>query len=274
MKVNNPILKLVWHRLSKNTIAFLLGCLFIMVLDTYLVKGWDSSFTSALMDTVMAAAAVAALLKAGEYIKQKLHEDSYKYALSLLNEFVPKMFDLLSVRHTIGNLKTSISSHSDFVKNRVEIEGLKCSGETIFDFHKDVYDFFITQLYPLNQEIKFTIFRMRNTNGDFKNDIDGTFLYEYFSNYSEAVERLEVVLSEIKRKLLFFKKIEGKGGENGYINLEEYAQVFNEPFTTRIDKEISEVLGLIQKVTQGIDKITQNRKDLTAYFVFGGNNKQ
>lgn len=108
MNVIKKVLGFVKPYIYRYYVAFFCGGVVWMFLDVYVTKGSDASFVSAIMDTVMAAAATIALIKAKKIWDDKGKDHGHKYAMQLLTDVVPKMIVTPKVSDTIIALDKTI----------------------------------------------------------------------------------------------------------------------------------------------------------------------
>ena len=80
------VFRVIKEYIIKYYVAFFCGGVVWMLLDVYVTKGIDSSFVSAVMDTIMAGTAILAVLAAKNYLAQFTAQEGFKIAISLVND--------------------------------------------------------------------------------------------------------------------------------------------------------------------------------------------
>lgn len=101
------VFRVIKEYIIKYYVAFFCGGVVWMLLDVYVTKGIDSSFVSAVMDTIMAGTAILAVLAAKNYLAQFTAQEGYKLAIHLVNNDFPQLRD---------NLKATLNGFEQIIK--------------------------------------------------------------------------------------------------------------------------------------------------------------
>lgn len=199
-------LKLIKHKipesLPQKLFYFILGALVWMFIDVYVTKGIDSSFISAVADSVLAFLAVLAIIKAKEFWKEKSKQDGYRIATRLLNEHLIKSVVSNGLKNSLIILRSRFKSLGIFY-SRMEYnyENRKEAVELIYRLSQDyeqLSDILYSKIFPHNQDVQFDIFRMRATDVNFSDNEHGKLLVEHFKTYSELTIAIENIVHDVR----------------------------------------------------------------------------
>ncbi|WP_426785269.1 hypothetical protein ACP3TB_17085 [Rahnella variigena] len=107
---------------NHSAISFCVGAVLVMFIDTYITKGIDSSFISAIMDTIMAVATISAVLVAKNYLKQFTAQEGYKIAIELINNHIRGIEQLDILSEAYDSLLNEIRKNEHVLPKRNHIE--------------------------------------------------------------------------------------------------------------------------------------------------------
>lgn len=258
--------------LNHPATTFSLGAVFIMFVDTYITKGIDSSFVSAVMDTVMAVATVLAVLAAKNYLNQSAKQDGYKIALSILNDrfvhtgllsFVVKdlvvlELQLLNYRHIDGVFKNTPESFKRIRERKYIISMSK--------LHKSLNISLKERIFELNQQIQFDIFKMRNTGIDFNSNEHGLLMKQHLSSYRELTLNLDGYLEDLKLYLLkFYDYSHSDFYDEEKIKIPDDRESFSESVNELLLR-IGEIKKTCNELVSGVNEVTVSKKTVFEYF--------
>lgn len=192
-----------------NCIPFLLGILLWMFVDVFLTKGIDSSFISAIMDSMMTGVAIAALFKAKQVWSERSKQDGYRIASRLITDYLIRCTMSHDLNRPLLNLTSHITGFINFYldenknKNKNKSEEVD-SIDKLAALHNDISNQLYEHVFPLSQEVQFDIFRLRKLGVNFSDSKDGLILKRHFDTYQEFTIKLESLIYEIRFFLNLF----------------------------------------------------------------------
>ncbi|EMF5210140.1 TPA: hypothetical protein ACXDFY_004469 [Enterobacter roggenkampii] len=244
-------------------------------MDVYVTKGIDASFVSAVMDAALTVFAFIALVEARKMWIQRAKEDGYKIALDLLNyKFInsvmsPGLNDWIQQTETLYYQHKRLKGIKTKHLHTSEVERIKnetCSFiKKLTSCYQTVDESFQERVVPLNKEIQFDFFRMRNAGVDFSSDKHGKFLYDHFMKFSLLSQKINALCSILNGYILTHD-------ENKY---SEEILKLNEDINEEYDslevafKEFFEIKDLICLLRDNLNKATNLKEvDIHSYFTF------
>ena len=277
------MLRFVKLYVSKYYIAFLSGGVVWMLLDVYAIKGIDASFVSAIADTSLVVFAFIALLEAKKEWDKRLKQDGYKIASDLMNDKFIKIVQVTSdligrvrdVENTILSIVNKLPSENSNLKdyegvlNLVKVNSnlkprLENLSEQVESLQIDIYE----KLFPLSQEVQFTILRMRNNSVDFSRNDSGDLLKSHYTDFSTLTIQCENCYVAINQYLYCMKMsknpfIECDGFNIGTHNYERLNDI------NEIKSYIDNIKELISTIRENLNVITlaaKDKKTMADYF--------
>ncbi|MGS4680686.1 hypothetical protein ACKURH_16000 [Enterobacter soli] len=268
---------------SKYYIAFLSGGVVWMLLDVYAIKGIDASFVSAIADTSLVVFAFIALLEAKKEWDKRLKQDGYKIASDLMNDKFIKIVQVTSdligrvrgVENTILSIVNKLppenSNLKDYEGMRILVmvnsnlkPRLENLSEQVESLQIEIYE----KLFPLSQEVQFTILRMRNNSVDFSGNDSGDLLKSHYTDFSTLTIQCENCYVAINQYLYCMKMsknpfAECDGFNIGAHNYEHLNDIIE------IKSYIDEIKKLIRKIRENLNIITlaaKDKKTMVDYF--------
>lgn len=174
--------------ITKYYVAFFVGGAAWMLLDVYVTKGIDASFVSAVMDFALVLFAILAFYQARKIWVDRAKQDGYKIALDLLNDKLIKAWASISdiylflkiTKISHNKIKNELSKKNDLGKFIKSIDEL----EEVLKIQIEYFDKELEKVIsPLKDDVKYSLFRMRNLSVKFSKNDKGTLLNEYFNDY-------------------------------------------------------------------------------------------
>ncbi|EPD2608626.1 hypothetical protein [Yersinia enterocolitica] len=255
-------------------IVSLFGQFMLSIRMNLLEKSSYTDWISAFCNVVMAGATVVAVLAAKNYLAQFTAQEGNKIALSLLNDKLPKTTLLPDLQKEIGILKANLANYffiDEFFKNS-SISKLEAQ-ETIIlvklsKSAEIVDDILNKNILILNREIKFDIYRIRNTGGYYVRTEDVNFIEQHIDNFSQLTLKLESAMAAIRSYLISYSeyRVDYLYDTNKIMipeNSKNYRGSINEIYI-----EFEGVENLINKSIAGLNKIMKAEKKVSYYFNF------
>ena len=266
MKSAKEVWSFVKPYIGKYYLAFLLGGVFWMLLDVYATKGIDTSFVSAIMDTVMACAAVLALIEAKKIWLNKSKEEAYRISLGLLNNmFIKTVMEhrlnlFLFSNYGVISSYLALNEKWDMLDqlNTRERELLELLIKQQEQLEKKLYN----SIFPLSQEVQFDILRMRHTGVNFSDNECGDMLKNHFSDFLTLSITCENYLQCIK----YFIRAHQTGLDNDEITILHNRDIVESYLNEMMvfNKSINEIVKTNRKNLNWVT--TQKSKTIKDYF--------
>ncbi|WP_354690946.1 hypothetical protein [Phytobacter sp. RSE-02] len=256
MNIQRFIKHINLESISPKCFFFALGTLFWMFIDVYITKGIDSSFISAIADTVLALLAVLAIIKAKEFWKEKSKQDGYHIATRLLNDHYIKSVVSNGLSECLNPLQKRLN-HLAFFYSKLENGKVDRVAEVeliskLVDIYRELSDVFYEKIFPHNQEVQFDIFRMRATDINFSSNEFGSLLSDHFNLYRRITIALESVVVDVGLYLDAFY-------EGGFNKKSTKNDISPPGYKRDLERRLS---GIYQLVTHLIEQDQQMRTSL------------
>ncbi|EPN9191345.1 hypothetical protein ACT4TS_001176 [Enterobacter roggenkampii] len=253
------MIKKVWHfvkpYITNPVVAFSGGGVVWMLLDVFVTKGIDASFVSAVMDTVMAGAAILALIEATKIWLNKSKEDGYKISLDLLNhKFINTVMDhkLSSLLFSnYGVISSYLTLNNEWDNTEQVISRERTLQKLLVKQLEELEEKLFNSIFPLSQEVQFDIFRMRNTGVDFADNEFGRMLNQHFSNLLSTSIECENYIQCIK---YFIKVHQIESVDNGLAILKNRGIIHD---------YLNEMLNYNKKINNLVKVNRQNLNEIT-----------
>lgn len=252
----------------------LIGQFISSIYSNLIDKSSYTDWISAFCNVVMAGATVVAVLAAKNYLAQFTAQEGNKIALSLLNDKLPKTTLLPDLQKEIGILKANLANYfliDELFKNssNSKLEAQETIILVKLSKSAEIVDDILNKnIIILNREIKFDIYRIRNTGGYYVRTEDVNFIEQHIDNFSQLTLKLESAMAAIRSYLISYSeyRVDYLYDTNKIMipeNSKNYRGSINEIYI-----EFEGVENLINKSIAGLNKIMKAEKKVSYYFNF------
>lgn len=252
-----------------NCIPFLLGILLWMFVDVFLTKGIDSSFISAVMDSMMTGVAIAALFKAKQVWSERSKQDGYRIASRLITDYLIRCTMSHDLNRPLLNLTSHITGFINFYldenRNKNKLDEVD-SIDKLANLHHEISNQLYEHVFPLSQEVQFDIFRLRKLGVNFSENKDGLILKGHFDTYQELTIKLESLIYEIRFFLnLFYSGNFNSESSKDDIIIPGYRRDLHSKLES-IYVQANYLRGRIMQLRDNLTNITKSPETVSDYF--------
>ncbi|EON3359634.1 TPA: hypothetical protein ACHJX8_004358 [Yersinia enterocolitica] len=251
-------------------IVSLFGQFMLSIRMNLLEKSSYTDWISAFCNVVMAGTAIVALMAAKNY----LTEEGRKIALSLLNDKLPKTTYLPDLQKEIGILKANLANYyfiDNFFKNDSNSNLEAQEKRILVKLSKSaeiVDDILNKNILILNREIKFDIFRIKNTGGSYVRTEEVNFIEQHFDNFNSLFLKLEDAMAAIRSYLILYSESRVDYlYDTSKIMIPDRSKKYRKNIND-IYKEFESVEVLINKSISSLNEIMMVEKKFANYFTF------
>ncbi|MFK8257125.1 hypothetical protein ACFL9S_04995 [Erwinia sp. AnSW2-5] len=283
MKSAKEVWSFVKAYIGKYYIAFLFGGVMWMLLDVYATKGIDASFVSACTDVSLVVFAFITLFSAKKEWAKWLKQDGYKIASELMNDKFIKTFEISNdLSNQIRNVENAAAGIiNSLPKEALNIEDfssvhkvanlsmrLRSKFEKLNESVSPLREELYKNIFPLSQEIQFTILKMRNNGVDFSKNNSGLMLNEHFTDFSSLTIQCENCYVAISQYLFAMKMTNNPFNEceDFILSKFNYGQLDK---VFEIKSHVDEIKRLASVIRANLNELTvaaKNKKTIADYF--------